>query len=97
MKSGIIAIWLGLICLAGTGGVLAQSVKVVEQKEKQQLDVYVGDQLFTSYCYWDSQKKPILYPLQTANGTVVTRSYPIAKVAGERTPPRLCLVQLWQH
>ena len=85
MKSGIIAIWLGLICLAGTGGVLAQSVKVVEQKEKQQLDVYVGDQLFTSYCYWDSQKKPILYPLQTAKGTVVTRSYPIAKVAGERT------------
>lgn len=85
MKSGIIAIWLGLICLIGTGGVFAQSVKVVEQKEKQQLDVYIGDQLFTSYCYWDSQKKPILYPLQTARGTVVTRSYPIARIAGERT------------
>jgi hypothetical protein len=85
MKSGIIAIWLGLICLIGTGGVFAQSVKVVEQKEKQQLDVYIGDQLFTSYCYWDSQKKPILYPLQTARGTVVTRSFPIARIAGERT------------
>ena len=91
MKSGINpkwAIWaicLGLVCLIGTGGAFAQSIKIVEQKEKQQLDVYVGDQLFTSYCYWDSQKKPILYPLQTAKGTVVTRSYPIAKIAGERT------------
>ena len=77
--------WVGLVCLIGTGSAFAQSVKVVEQKEKQQLDVYVGNQLFTSYCYWDSQKKPILYPLQTAKGTVVTRSYPIAKIAGERT------------
>jgi methane monooxygenase PmoA-like len=63
----------------------AQTVKIVDVKEKKQLDVYVGDQLFTSYCYWDSQKKPILYPLRTAKGTVVTRSYPVAKVAGERT------------
>ncbi|MFZ4628824.1 MAG: PmoA family protein [Blastocatellia bacterium] len=91
MISGINPKWatwarcLGLVCLIGTGSAFAQSVKVVEQNEKQQLDVYVGDQLFTSYCYWDSQKKPILYPLQTAKGTVVTRSYPIAKIAGERT------------
>jgi Methane oxygenase PmoA len=62
----------------------AQNVKLSENKEKQQVDVYVGDQLFTSYCYWDSQKKPILYPLRTAKGTVVTRSYPIARIAGER-------------
>jgi hypothetical protein len=82
------------------GSVSAQTIKIVEQKEKKQLDVYVGQQLFTSYCYWDSQKKPILYPLQTAKGTVVTRSYPVAKVAGERTgssASRLGLVQLWQH
>src|SRR5262245_25271967 len=62
----------------------AQNIKITEVKEKQQLDVYVDDQLFTSYCYWDSQKKPILYPLRTSKGTVVTRSYPLAKVPGER-------------
>ena len=62
----------------------AQNIKITEAKEKQQLDVYVDDQLFTSYCYWDSQKKPILYPLRTSKGTVVTRSYPLAKVPGER-------------
>ena len=75
------------ICFLGlvSSTVRAQDVKIVEAKDKQQLDVYVGDQLFTSYCYWDSQKKPILYPLRTAKGTVVTRSYPVAKVPGERT------------
>ncbi|MEP7274435.1 MAG: PmoA family protein, partial [Acidobacteriota bacterium] len=60
-------------------------VKIVENKAAKQLDVYIDGQLFTSYCYWDSQKKPILYPLRTAKGTVVTRSFPVAKVAGERT------------
>jgi hypothetical protein len=74
-----------VICLFASISVNAQAVKIVEAKEKKQLDVYVGDQLFTSYCYWDSQKKPILYPLRTSKGTVVTRSYPVAKVAGERT------------
>ncbi len=71
--------------IAVSAGISAQTVKITEQKDKQQLDVYVDDQLFTSYCYWDSQKKPILYPLRTSRGVVVTRSYPVAKVAGERT------------
>ena len=65
--------------------VSAQGVKIVENKDAKQLDVYVDGQVFTSYCYWDAQKKPILYPLRSAKGTVVTRSFPLAKVAGERT------------
>lgn len=82
MKNLII---FGLLLALMAGSAAAQNVKIVEQKEKKQLDVYIDQQLFTSYCYWDSQKKPILYPLQTSKGTVVTRSFPIAKVAGERT------------
>ena len=69
-------------------GVMAQGakgVKIVENKEKKQLDVYIDDQLFTSYCYWDSQKKPVLYPLRTSKGTVVTRGFPLEKLSGERT------------
>ena len=63
----------------------AQAVKITENKEKKQLDVTVDGQPFTSYVYWDDQKKPILYPLRTAKGTIVTRGYPLEKVAGERT------------
>src|SRR5499426_1591591 len=63
----------------------AQEVKITENKEKKQIDVTVGGQPFTSYVFWDDQKKPILYPLLTSKGTVITRGYPLEKVAGERT------------
>ena len=63
----------------------AQTVKLTENKAKKQVDVTVDGQPFTSYVYWDDQKKPILYPLRTAKGTIVTRGYPLEKVAGERT------------
>ena len=62
-----------------------KGVKIVESKTAKQLDVYVDGELFTSYCFWDDQKKPIIYPLKTSKGTVVTRNYPLVKVAGERT------------
>ena len=63
----------------------AQTVKLTDAKDKKQVDVTVDGQPFTSYVYWDNQKKPILYPLRTAKGTTVTRGYPLEKVAGERT------------
>lgn len=63
----------------------AQAVKIAENKEKKQYDVTVDGQPFTSYVFWDNQKKPILYPLRTSKGTTVTRGFPLEKVAGERT------------
>lgn len=72
------------LCLCATL-VGAQSVKITENKEKKQFDVTVDGQPFTSYVFWDDQKKPILYPLRTAKGTTVTRGYPLERVAGERT------------
>lgn len=63
----------------------AQTIKLVDAKDKKQVDVTVDGQPFTSYVYWDNQKKPILYPLRTSKGTIVTRGFPLEKVAGERT------------
>lgn len=63
----------------------AQNIRITENKEKKQFDVTIDGELFTSYLYWDDQKKPILYPLKTSKGTVVTRNFPLARVAGERT------------
>ena len=85
MKQILTSVFVLCVFLMVFSSATAQSVKIVESKEKKQLDVYVDDQLFTSYVYWDDQKKPILYPLRTSKGTVVTRSYPLEKVAGERT------------
>ncbi|MGE0127201.1 MAG: PmoA family protein [Blastocatellales bacterium] len=81
---GVFFLTLSFISMASLSA-HAQSVKIAENKEKKQLDVTVDGQLFTSYVYWDDQKKPILYPLKTSKGTVVTRNFPLAKVAGERT------------
>jgi hypothetical protein len=77
--------FLMIVLALGIGLQGAKGVKIVENKEKKQLDVYIDDQLFTSYCYWDSQKKPVLYPLRTSKGTVVTRGFPLEKLSGERT------------
>jgi len=63
----------------------AQDIKITENKEKKQYDVTVDGQPFTSYMFRDDQKKPVIYPLRTSKGTVVTRGYPLEKVAGERT------------
>ena len=74
-----------LLTALATVSLQAQTIKLVDAKEKKQVDVLVDGQPFTSYVYWDNQKKPILYPLRTSKGTTVTRGFPLEKVAGERT------------
>jgi hypothetical protein len=56
-----------------------------EEKDKQQMDVLYNNKLLTAYCYYDSSRKPILFPVNTLDGITVTRSYPFKTVAGERT------------
>jgi len=55
---------LALLAAFGQAAVAAE-VKLVEQKDKQQIDVLVDGQPFTSYVYWSNQKKPLLSPLRT--------------------------------
>jgi hypothetical protein len=82
-----IFILFSAFCFASMASLFAnaQNIKITENKEKKQLDVTVDGQPFTSYVFWDDQKKPLLYPLRTSTGAVVTRGFPLEKVAGERT------------
>lgn len=75
---------LALLAAFGQAAVAAE-VKLVEQKGKQQVDVLVDGKPFTSYVYWADQKKPLLSPLRTSEGTIFTRGFPLEKIAGERT------------
>lgn len=59
-------------------------VEVAPRPGEQRVDVLVGGQPFTSYIYPASLKKPVLFPLRAATGTVVTRGYPLEPRAGER-------------
>jgi hypothetical protein len=60
---------------------------VVDNKDKQQVEVSVDGKLFTAYLYTDkiaALKKTTLYPIITANGNDITRGFPLKEVAGER-------------
>ena len=63
------------------------SVRVVPKPDEERVDVFIGNELFTSYLFTqahDVLKKPALYPIKTARGTEITRRYPLSARAGER-------------
>src|SRR5881275_1990236 len=59
--------------------------KIIDQKQKKQVDIFYNDRHLTSYCYYDSIRKPILFPINTEDGITITRGYPIKPQIGERT------------
>lgn len=62
----------------------ASNINFVGHKGQKRIDVMIDNKLFTSYCWPDNVFKPILYPVLTANGTAVTRGFPLTPRKGER-------------
>ena len=58
--------------------------KVVDLPDEKKVEVWIDGDLFTSYIYPDQLAKPVLYPLITASGKVLTRGIPLDPIAGER-------------
>jgi hypothetical protein len=85
MKKALIAFCLVLLFTPGFSQQITPGFRIVEQKEQKQVVILWNDKLLTAYCYYDSIRKPILFPLMTTDGITVTRGYPIKPVAGERT------------
>ncbi len=59
-------------------------VDVVPHEDLRRVDVLVDGKPFTSYIYPTTLKKPTLYPVRSASGTVVTRGWPLEPRPGER-------------
>jgi hypothetical protein len=75
-----------LLALAGFSEAAAQkpeAVRVVPDAKDRKVDVFVGQHLFTTFLYPDSLEKPVLYPLRAANGTIVTRGFPLNPKPGD--------------
>ena len=51
---------------------------------EKKVDVMVDGELFTSYIYPDEIKKPVLWPLMSQAGNMLTRSFPLANKEGDR-------------
>jgi hypothetical protein len=64
----------------------ADRVQLKHDEANKRVDVLVEGKPFTSYIYPgpDVIKKPVLYPILTAQGTPITRGFPMEPRAGER-------------
>lgn len=63
---------------------MKNDVRIVVKEAARRADVLVDGRPFTSYIWADTLKKPVLYPLRTSAGTIVTRGYPLEPRPGER-------------
>jgi len=85
------ALALAFLVLAACGAAVAlgrtgddHAITLVNRPADRRVDVLIDGQPFTSYIYPASIEKPVLYPLRTARGTVVTRGFPLEPRPGER-------------
>ena len=78
LKKTILAgtiLFLASVCMAG------ENVRFVQDTNK--IDILVGGNLFTTYRYGSELTKPILYPVKSPSGIVLTRGFPFEKIPGE--------------
>jgi Methane oxygenase PmoA len=59
-------------------------ISVTVNEEQHRADISIDGQPFTSYIWPAELAKPVLYPLRTAKGTIITRGYPLEQRPGER-------------
>lgn len=60
-------------------------VKLQREPAKQRISVSIGGKPFTAFFFPDTLEKPVLYPIIAANGTTVTRGFPLDPKPGEPT------------
>jgi hypothetical protein len=83
-------IFLGIFMALSVRSLFAQAqkgenVRVVRSTKNNRIDISIGGKPFTSFLYPDTLEKPVLYPLRAANGTVVTRGFPLDPKPGDPT------------
>jgi hypothetical protein len=68
----------------GSAESLALPVSLTPDEAARRVDVTIGGKPFTSYIWPERVKKPVLDPIRSANGTQVTRGWPLNPRPGER-------------
>ncbi|HEY8535872.1 MAG TPA: PmoA family protein [Vicinamibacterales bacterium] len=79
---GVLVMALGLFVAAGAAD--TPHVQIAVNEAARRVDVTVDGQPFTSYIWPATLTKPVLYPIRSARGTLVTRGYPLEPRPGER-------------
>jgi hypothetical protein len=81
----IITLLLTTILSIKCGTDSTNKITFIDKGTEKSVDVLVDGKLFTSYCWPDNVMKPILFPIQTSAGTIITRGYPIKNRPFETT------------
>ena len=71
-------------CVGARQNPSAERIRVLPNEAERRADVVIDGQPFTAYIWPEKLAKPVLYPLRTARGTVVTRGFPLEPHPGER-------------
>jgi len=79
--SSLVLLWE---LLGSAGPHSSDRISVTVREEQRRVDVMIDGHPFTSYIWPDRLAKPVIYPLRTANGTIITRGYPLDPRPGER-------------
>ncbi|WP_114940636.1 PmoA family protein [Mucilaginibacter endophyticus] len=79
-----LAVAANLLLLPAVQAQKAEPVKLVKATDNK-IDILIGGKPFTSFLYPDTLEKPVLYPIHSANGTLVTRGFPLATRSGDPT------------
>jgi hypothetical protein len=59
-------------------------IAFIKKEAEKKVDVIIDGKLFTSYCWYDNVYRPMLYPVCTSAGTMITRGFPIKPREGEQ-------------
>jgi hypothetical protein len=59
-------------------------VQIARNDAARRVDIAIDGRPFTSYIYPETLKKPVLYPIRTAGGALVTRGFPLEPRPRER-------------
>lgn len=65
-----------------------QPVDLLVNDAENKVDVMIDGKLFTSYIYPNNIKKPVLWPVMSPAGNMLTRSFPMQNKPGERVDHR---------
>jgi hypothetical protein len=85
MQSRFLLSGLLIAVLSVSAAAASAAVQVTPNESQKRVDITIDGAPFTSYIWPDTLAKPVLYPLRAADGTVVTRGYPLEPRPGERT------------
>lgn len=59
-------------------------IQLIRKDDEKKVDVIINGDHFTSYIYPETIAKPVLFPIKTSEGTLITRGFPLDSRPGER-------------